>query len=87
MEWHYGELFPNIGFIVTHLNWRSKRGVRIYNKRETAEQWIQEGQIALTWTWLFCHTFRDNEVRLPLFALACNLENFIYKGVNYENDA
>jgi len=77
IEWHNGELFPRIGFIVTNLKWRSKRVVQFYNKRGTAEQWIKEGKIALTWTRLSCHEFRDNEVRLQLFALAYNLGNFL----------
>ena len=77
VEWHYGELFPRIGFIVTNLNWHAKSVVRFYNKRGTAEQWIKEGKIALTWTRLSCHTFRDNEVRLQLFSLAYNLGNFL----------
>ena len=77
IEWHNGELFPRIGFIVTNLTWRSKRVVQFYNKRGTAEQWIKEGKIALTWTRLSCHEFRDNEVRLQLFALAYNLGNFL----------
>jgi hypothetical protein len=77
IEWHAGELFPRIGFIVTNLTWRSKRVVQFYNKRGTAEQWIKEGKIALTWTRLSCHEFRDNEVRLQLFALAYNLGNFL----------
>jgi hypothetical protein len=77
IEWHAGELFPRIGFIVTNLSWRSKRVVQFYNKRGTAEQWIKEGKIALTWTRLSCHEFRDNEVRLQLFALAYNLGNFL----------
>ena len=77
VEWHSGELFPRIGFIVTNLNWHSKSVVRFYNKRGTSEQWIKEGRIALTWTRLFCHAFRDNEVRLQLFALAYNLGNFL----------
>jgi hypothetical protein len=77
IEWHNGELFPRIGFIVTNLRWRSKRVVQFYNNRGTAEQWIKEGKIALTWTRLSCHEFRDNEVRLQLFALAYNLGNFL----------
>ena len=77
VEWHSGELFPRIGFIVTNLNWHSKSVVRFYNKRGTAEQWIKEGKIALTWTRLSCHAFRDNEVRLQLFTLAYNLGNFL----------
>jgi len=77
VEWHHDELFPRVGFIVTNLNRRAKNVVRFYNKRGTAEQWIKEGKIALTWTRLSCHDFRDNEVRLQLFALAYNVGNFL----------
>jgi len=47
-EWHAGELFPRIGFIVTNLTWRPKTVTQFYNKRGTAEQWIKEGKITLT---------------------------------------
>jgi len=66
-------LFPKIGFIVTNLRSRSKGVVISYNKRSTAEQWIKEGKQAINWTRLCCHDFKDNEVRLQLFALAYNL--------------
>jgi hypothetical protein len=33
VEWHAGELFPRIGFIVTNLRWKSSNVVRFYNKR------------------------------------------------------
>ena len=39
VEWHQGELFPRVGFIVTNLTWRSKRVVRFYNGRGTAEEY------------------------------------------------
>jgi hypothetical protein len=77
VEWHHDELFPRVGFIVTNLNRRTKNVVRLYNKRGTTEQWIKEGKIALTWMRLSCHGFRDNEVRLQLFALAYNVGNFL----------
>lgn len=77
VEWHAGELFPRVGFIVTNLPWRVDRVVRFYNKRGTAEQWIKEGKYALNWTRLSCHGFLDNEIRLQLFALAYNLANFV----------
>jgi len=77
IEWHAGELFPRIGFIVTNLRWKSSNVVRFYNKRGTAEQWIKEGKYALNWTRLSCHDFADNQVRLQLFALAYNLGNFL----------
>ena len=77
VEWHHDELFPRVGFIVTDLNRRAKNVVRFYNKRGTAEQWIKEGKLAITWTRLSCHGFRDNEVRLQLFSLAYNVGNFL----------
>ena len=51
--------------------------VRFYNQRGTAEQHIKEGKYAFSWTRLSCKRFRDNEVRLQLHALACNLANFL----------
>ena len=77
IEWHRGELFPRVGFIVTNLTWRSKRVVRFYNGRGTAEQWIKEGKNAVKWTKLSCRMFKDNQTRLQLFALAYNLGNFL----------
>jgi len=77
LEWHAGELFPRVGFIVTNLRWKSSNVVRFYNKRGTAEQWIKEGKYALKWTRLSFHDFVDNQVRLQLFALAYNLGNFL----------
>ncbi len=47
LEWHAGELFPRVGFIVTNLRWKSSNVVKFYNKRGTAEQWIKEGKCAL----------------------------------------
>jgi hypothetical protein len=77
VEWHAGELFPHVGFIVTNLKWPTKRVVRFYNRRGTAEQWIKEGKNAVKWTQLSCRRFKDNEARLQLFALADNLANFL----------
>jgi len=77
IEWHAGELFPTVNFIVTNLRWKSSNVVKFYNKRGTAEQWIKEGKYALNWTRLSCHDFVDNQVRLQLFALAYNLGNFL----------
>ena len=76
VEWHQGELFPRVGFIVTNLSYPTKRIVSFYNGRGTAEQWIKEGKYALNWTRLSCHKFVANQVRLWLFILAYNLGNF-----------
>ena len=43
-----------------NLTWRSKRVVRFYNGRGTAEQWIKEGKNSVKWTKLSCRTFKDN---------------------------
>ena len=32
--------------------------------------WIKEGKNAVKWTKLSCRTFKDNQARLQLFALA-----------------
>ena len=77
IEWHEGELFPRIGFIVTNLRWKHNNVVKFYNKRGTAEQWIKEGKYALKWTRLSCHDFDDNQVRMQLFAMAYNIGNFL----------
>jgi hypothetical protein len=44
VEFHCGELFPRVGFIVTNLALDNRAVVRFYNKRGTAEQWIKEGK-------------------------------------------
>jgi hypothetical protein len=77
VEWHPGELYPRVGFIVSNLA-RSVQGiVSFYNKRGTCEQWIKEGKGAIKWTRLSCRTFAANAVRLQLHALAYNLGNFM----------
>ncbi len=75
VEFHAGELFPRVGFIVTNMTLPSRAVVRFYNKRGTAEQWIKEGKQAVKMTRLSCHRFRSNEVRLWLTIIAYNLGN------------
>ena len=77
IEWHVGELFPRVGFVVTNLTQHSKNVVNFYNRRSPSEQWIQAGKNAVIWTKFFCRTFKDNQTRLQRFALAYNLTNFL----------
>jgi hypothetical protein len=77
VEWHAGELYPRVGFIVTNLARPAERVVTFYNQRGTAEQWIKEGKGAIKWTRLSCRSFAANAVRLQLHALAYNLGNFM----------
>ena len=75
VEFHFGELFPRVGFIVTNLETPSRSVVHFYNKRGTAEQRIKEGKQAVKITRLSCHRFRSNEVRLWLSVIAYSLGN------------
>jgi len=75
VEFHFAELFPRVGFIVTNLETDSRAVVRFYNKRGTAEPWIKEGKQAVKITRLSCHRFRSNAVRLWLSVIAYNLGN------------
>jgi Transposase DDE domain group 1 len=47
VEWHQGELYPRVGFIVTNLKSPAERVVNFYNGRGTAEQWIRERRAPL----------------------------------------
>jgi len=77
VEWHPGELYPRVGFIVTNMTRPPERVVMFYNQRGTAEQRIKEGKNVIVWTRLSCRRFAANAVRLQLHALAYNLANFL----------
>ena len=77
VEFHPGELFPRVGFIVTNRSLPNERVLAFYNGRGTAEQHIKEGKYALKWTRLSCMRFAANAVRLQLHALAYNPANFL----------
>jgi hypothetical protein len=77
VEWHPGELYPRVGFIVTNMARPAENVVAFYNKRGTCEQRIKEGKGAIRWTRLSCRSFAANAVRLQLHALAYNLGNFL----------
>jgi Transposase DDE domain group 1 len=79
VEWHQGELYPRVGFIVSNLA-RSAEGIVAFynlNQRGTCEQYIKEGKNAIKWTRLSCRTFAANAVRLQLHVLAYSLGNFM----------
>ncbi len=77
VEWHPGELYPCVGFVVTNLSRPAERIVAFYNQRGRAEQHIREGKNAIRWTRPSCRRFEANAVRLQLHALAYNLGNFV----------
>jgi Transposase DDE domain group 1 len=49
VEWHPGELYPRVGFIVTNLARPAERVVAFYNRRGSWEQY-KEGKNAIKWT-------------------------------------
>jgi len=63
VEWHPGELYPRVGFIVTNMARPAENVVAFYNKRGTCEQWMKEGKGAIRWTRLSCRSFAANAVR------------------------
>ena len=48
VEWHPGELYPRVGFVVTNMARPAESVVAFYNKRGTCEQWIKEGKGAIS---------------------------------------
>jgi hypothetical protein len=50
VEWHPGELYTRVGFIVTNLSRPEERVVASHDKRGTCEQWSKEGKNAIKWT-------------------------------------
>ncbi len=75
VEFHFGQLFSRVGFIVTNLEPDSRAVVGFFNKRGTAEEWIKKGKQAVKMTRLSCHRFRSNEARIWLSVIASNLGN------------
>ncbi len=76
VEWHTGELYPRVGFVVTNMARPAERVVAFYNQRGTCQQWIKKGKNAMMCTRPSCCSFTANAVRLQLHALADNLGNF-----------
>ena len=68
VEFHVGEPFLRVGFIVTNTQLRNRAVARFFNKRGQTEQWIKEGKQAVKMTRLSCHRFGfgSNEVRVWL---------------------
>ena len=70
VEWHPGELFSRVGFVVTNLPMDPDWIIHFYNQRGIAEQHFKEGKQAINWTRLSCKGMAKNEFRLQLHALA-----------------
>jgi len=73
IEWHAGELFPRIGFIVTNSKLSAGKVVKVYNGRGDVENRIKEGKNTLRWDKTSCQRFTANRARLLMGVLAYNL--------------
>jgi hypothetical protein len=77
IEWHRGELFPRIGFVVTNSRLPAGKVIKIYNGRAEIENRIKEGKNSLRWDKTSCQRFEANQARLQMGVLAYNLLHMI----------
>jgi hypothetical protein len=77
IEWHQGELFPRIGFVVTNSRLPPSRVIKLYNGRGWVENRIKEGKNTLRWDKTICRRFEANQARLQMGVLAYNLLHMI----------
>lgn len=73
IEWHEGELFPRIGFIVTNSKLPAVKVVEVHNGRDDVVDPIKEGKNTLRWDKTSCRRFAANLARLLMGVLAYNL--------------
>ncbi len=73
IEWHDGELFPRIGFIVTNSRLTAGKVIKVYNVRGDVENRIKEGKNTLRWDKTSCRRFSAKLARLLMGVLAYNL--------------
>jgi hypothetical protein len=73
IEWHRGELFPRIGFVVTNSRLPAGRVIKVYNGRAEMENRIKEGKHTLRWDKTRCQRFEANQARLKMGVLVYNL--------------
>jgi hypothetical protein len=77
IEWHQGELFPRIGFVVTNSRLSAGKVVKVYNGRGDVENRIKEGKNTLRWDKTSCQRFEANQARLKMGVLAYSLLHMI----------
>jgi hypothetical protein len=77
IEWHVGELFPRVGFIVTNSSLAAHKVITICNGRAEIENRIKEGKNTLRRDKTSCHRFAANQARVLVGCLAYNLLHMI----------
>jgi hypothetical protein len=77
IEWHRGELFPRIGFVVTSSRLPASKVIKVYNGRAEIENRIKECKNTLRWDKTSCKRFKANQARLQMGVMAYNLLHMI----------
>jgi hypothetical protein len=77
IEWHRGELFPRINFVVTNSQLSAGKVIKVYNGRGDVENRIKEGKNTPRWDKTSCQRFEANQARLKMGVLAYNLLHMI----------
>ena len=77
IEWHRGELFPRLGFVVTNSRLPAGKVIKVYKGRGDVENRIKEGKKTLRWDKTSCQRFEANQARLQMGVLAYNLLHMI----------
>jgi len=77
IEWHHGELFPRIGFVVSNSRLPAGKVIKVYNGRGEVENRIKEGKNTLRWDKTSCQRFEANQARLQMGVLAYSLLQMI----------
>ena len=76
-EWHRGELFPRINFVVTNSRLFAGKVIKVYKGQGEIENRIMEGKNSLRWDKTSCQRFEANPARLKMGVLAYNLLHMI----------
>ncbi|MBU4447379.1 MAG: transposase [Proteobacteria bacterium] len=71
IEWHGGELFPRIGFVITNSRLPAGKVIKVDNAE--IENRIKAGKNTLRWDKTSCQRFEANQARLQMGVLAYNL--------------
>ena len=77
VEWHPGELYPRVGFIVTNMASPRRECRRLLQQARDLRAVDQRGQGRDSRDAAVARSFAANAVRLQLHALAYNLGNFL----------
>jgi hypothetical protein len=77
IEWHWDELFPRIGFVVTNSRLLASKVVKVYNGRAEIENRFKEGKNTLRRDKTSCQGFEANQARLKMGVPAYNLLHMI----------